>query len=65
MVLERHPKKFKHMVRIMLSQLVMHENITTTKAKVNAYLLRLDIFAHMHRAYCNSLRKQSRARQVL
>lgn len=34
MVLERHPKKFKHFVKIMLTHLVEHENITTTQAKV-------------------------------
>lgn len=34
MVLERQPKKFKHLVKIMLSQLIEHENITTTKTKV-------------------------------
>lgn len=34
MVLERHPKKYKHLIRTMLTQLIEHENITTTRAKV-------------------------------
>jgi len=34
MVLERHPKKYKHFIRIMLTHLVETENITTTRAKV-------------------------------
>ena len=35
MVLERTPKQYKHLIRIMLTQLVEYENITTTKAKVS------------------------------
>lgn len=34
MVLERHPKKYKHFIRIMLTHLVENENITTTRARV-------------------------------
>lgn len=35
MVLQRQPKKYKHLIRIMLTHLVQYENITTTRAKVH------------------------------
>lgn len=34
MVLGRHPKKYKHFIKILTSQLMIYENITTTNAKV-------------------------------
>lgn len=43
MVLQRHPKKYKHFIRIMLTQLVEHENLTTTRAKVNLLIFRPNI----------------------
>lgn len=34
MVLGRQPKKYRHFIKILTSQLMIHENIVTTSAKV-------------------------------
>jgi hypothetical protein len=36
MVLGRHPKKYKHFIKIITSQLMIYEQIVTTSAKVPA-----------------------------
>jgi hypothetical protein len=36
MVLGRHPKKYKHFIKIITSQLMIYEQIITTSAKVPA-----------------------------
>ena len=44
MVLGRLPKKFKHFIKIITSQLMIYENIQTTNAKVTIHnYLRLNI----------------------
>lgn len=34
MVLGRQPKKYRHFIKILTSQLMIHESIVTTNAKV-------------------------------
>jgi hypothetical protein len=40
MVLSRHPKKYKHFIKILISQLIIYENIQTTNAKVYFLLIK-------------------------
>jgi len=43
MVLGHHPKRFKHMMKNIVSSLILHERIITTNAKVNRVGFRLSI----------------------
>lgn len=46
MVLGRQPKKYRHFIKILTSQLIIHEHIVTTNAKVKFQLIfaRLSIY---------------------
>lgn len=41
MVLSRQPKKYKHFIKILTSQLMIYENIQTTSAKVLRFFIDL------------------------
>lgn len=43
MVLGHHPKRYKHMMKNIVSSLILHERIITTNAKVNRVKDRLNM----------------------